>query len=131
MFGSTLRVRPNQIFTCCGKIYLDSMSTSELLQIQVPVAYRLLTRKYCNSFQELDLSAEAYIVLDGSKEEEWTRAISESLGSGYQKVVSKQLIGLLIIMFASTEHAQYVKEVSTQSAGCGIMGMLVRISIIF
>lgn len=87
-----------------------------------------LTRAYCNSFQELDLSAEAYIVLDGSKEEEWTRAISESLGSGYQKVVSKQLIGLLIVMFASTEHAEYVKEVSTQSAGCGIMGVLVRMN---
>jgi hypothetical protein len=38
------------------------------------------------SFQELDLSAEAYIVFDGAKEEEWTRAIAESLGSGYQKV---------------------------------------------
>ncbi|KAF9191341.1 hypothetical protein BGZ50_009459 [Haplosporangium sp. Z 11] len=79
---------------------------------------------YVLCFQELDLSAEAYIVLDGSKEEEWTRAIAESLGSDYQKVASKQLIGLLIVMYASTKHAKYIKEVSTHSAGVGIMGML-------
>lgn len=47
------------------------------------------------SFQELDLSAEAYIVFDGAKEEEWTRAIAESLGSGYQKVWSKAIVELV------------------------------------
>ncbi|KAG0199274.1 hypothetical protein BGX28_007433 [Mortierella sp. GBA30] len=79
---------------------------------------------YVLCFQELDLSAEAYIVLDGSKEEEWTRAIAESLGSGYQKVMSKQLVGLLIVMYAAVDHAKYIKEVTAHSAGVGIMGML-------
>ncbi|KAF9970062.1 hypothetical protein BGZ73_007342, partial [Actinomortierella ambigua] len=76
------------------------------------------------SFQELDLSAEAYIVLDGSKEEEWTRCISNSLGDGYEKVVSKQLVGLLIFMFASKKAAEHIREVATHSAGCGIMNVL-------
>ncbi|KAI7828526.1 Endonuclease/exonuclease/phosphatase [Gamsiella multidivaricata] len=79
---------------------------------------------YVLCFQELDLSAEAYIVLDGSKEEEWTRAIAESLGSGYQKVMSKQLIGLLIVMYVAKDHAKYIREVTAHSAGVGIMGML-------
>ncbi|KAG0249594.1 hypothetical protein DFQ27_009915, partial [Actinomortierella ambigua] len=81
---------------------------------------------YVLCFQELDLSAEAYIVLDGSKEEEWTRCISNSLGDGYEKVVSKQLVGLLIFMFASKEAvaAGHIREVATHSAGCGIMNVL-------
>ncbi|KAG0302421.1 hypothetical protein BGZ98_007510 [Dissophora globulifera] len=79
---------------------------------------------YVLCFQELDLSAEAYIVFDGSKEEEWTRGIAESLGSGYQKVMSKQLVGLLIVMYAATDHAKYIKEVTAHSAGVGIMGVL-------
>ncbi|KAF9386550.1 hypothetical protein CPC16_007480 [Podila verticillata] len=107
-----------------GTWNVNGRNATEKLDVWLNVASETKPDIYVLCFQELDLSAEAYIVLDGSKEEEWTRAISESLGSGYQKVASKQLIGLLIIMFASTEHAQYVKEVSTQSAGCGIMGML-------
>ncbi|KAF9109704.1 hypothetical protein BGX27_007295 [Mortierella sp. AM989] len=73
---------------------------------------------------ELDLSAEAYIVLDGSKEIEWTRAIAECLGSSYQKVMSKQLVGLLIVMYAATDRAKYIKEVTASSVGVGIMGVL-------
>ncbi|KAF9397951.1 hypothetical protein BGX21_008329 [Mortierella sp. AD011] len=74
---------------------------------------------YVLCFQELDLSAEAYIVLDGSKEEEWTRAIGECLGNGYQKVMSKQLVGLLIVMYAAEAHTKYIKEVTASSAGVG------------
>lgn len=77
------------------------------------------------SFQELDLSAEAYIVLDGSREEEWTKAIADSLGTNYKKVMSKQLVGLLIVMFAVEDHFGYIKEVTTHSVGVGIMGILV------
>ncbi|KAF9156874.1 hypothetical protein BG015_011524 [Linnemannia schmuckeri] len=79
---------------------------------------------YVLCFQELDLSAEAYIVFDGAKEEEWTRAIAESLGSGYQKVTSKQLVGLLIVMFAAVDQAKHIKEVTAHSAGVGIMNIL-------
>ncbi|KAG0082917.1 hypothetical protein BGZ92_011245, partial [Podila epicladia] len=107
-----------------GTWNVNGRNATEKLDDWLNVASETKPDIYVLCFQELDLSPEAYIVLDGSKEEEWTRAISESLGSGYQKVVSKQLIGLLIVMFASTEHAQYVKEISTQSAGCGLMGVL-------
>ncbi|KAF9105739.1 hypothetical protein BGX29_011522 [Mortierella sp. GBA35] len=79
---------------------------------------------YVLCFQELDLSAEAYIVFDGSKEEEWNRAIAESLGNGYRKVMSKQLVGLLIVMYAAVDHTKYIKEVTAHSAGVGIMGVL-------
>ncbi|KAG0243878.1 hypothetical protein BGW41_001067 [Actinomortierella wolfii] len=79
---------------------------------------------YVLCFQELDLSAEAYIVTDNSKEEEWTRCIANTLGDAYEKVVSKQLVGLFILMFASKEAAEHIREVATHSAGCGIMNVL-------
>ncbi|KAG0354023.1 hypothetical protein BG005_006792 [Podila minutissima] len=107
-----------------GTWNVNGRNATEKLDDWLNVASETKPDIYVLCFQELDLSPEAYIVLDGSKEEEWTRAISESLGSGYHKVVSKQLIGLLIVMFASTEHSLYIKEISTQSAGCGLMGVL-------
>ncbi|KAG0244691.1 Endonuclease/exonuclease/phosphatase [Mortierella sp. GBAus27b] len=79
---------------------------------------------YVLCFQELDLSTEAYIITDAAKEEEWTQAINASLGKGYHKIMSKQLVGLLIIMYVAEVHKNYVKEVTTHSAGVGIMGML-------
>ncbi|KAF9928423.1 hypothetical protein FBU30_002381 [Linnemannia zychae] len=79
---------------------------------------------YVLCFQELDLSPEAYIVFDGSKEEEWARAIADSLGTGYKKIVSKQLIGLLIVMFAAVDQVKHISEVTAHSAGVGIMNVL-------
>lgn len=64
-------------------------------------------------------------MLDGSREEEWNKAIADSLGANYKKVMSKQLVGLLIVMFATEDHFGYIKEVTTHSVGVGIMGILV------
>ncbi|KAF9406552.1 hypothetical protein BGZ94_003065, partial [Podila epigama] len=107
-----------------GTWNVNGKNATEKLDAWLNVASDVKPDIYVLCFQELDLSAEAYIVLDGSKEEEWARAISESLGSNYQKVVSKQLIGLLIVMFAATDHVQYIKEIATQSAACGLMGVI-------
>ncbi|KAJ1653619.1 hypothetical protein IWQ61_006295 [Dispira simplex] len=78
-------------------------------------------------FQELDLRAEAYLVYDGQKEQIWCRAVEEGLGSRvdrYQKVVSKQLIGMLIVVYARQDVAHRLRDVAVDSAGCGIMGMI-------
>ncbi|KAF9432576.1 hypothetical protein BGZ76_010600 [Entomortierella beljakovae] len=81
---------------------------------------------YVLCFQELDLRPEAYIVQDGSKEEEWTRAISDCLGNGYEKIASRQLVGLFIIVYVASDHAKYInaKEVTTNHVGVGLMGVL-------
>ncbi|KAJ1959159.1 hypothetical protein IWQ62_004724 [Dispira parvispora] len=78
-------------------------------------------------FQELDLRAEAYLMYDSQKEQIWCRAVEEGLGSRvdqYQKVVSKQLIGMLIVVYAHQDVAHRLHDVAVDSAGCGIMGMI-------
>ncbi|KAF9281496.1 hypothetical protein BGZ68_006616 [Mortierella alpina] len=107
-----------------GTWNVNGKNATEKLDAWLKVEGEQQPEIYVLCFQELDLSAEAYIVLDGSKEEEWTRAIAESLGSGYQKVMSKQLVGLLIVMYAAADHTKYIREVTAHSAGVGIMGML-------
>ncbi|KAJ1984041.1 hypothetical protein H4R34_000903 [Dimargaris verticillata] len=78
-------------------------------------------------FQELDLRAEAYLVYDGGKEAIWCQAIEHGLGdraTHYHKHVSKQLIGMLIVVYVHTTLADRIQHVMVDSAGCGIMGMI-------
>ncbi|KAJ1971283.1 hypothetical protein H4R35_005354 [Dimargaris xerosporica] len=78
-------------------------------------------------FQELDLRAEAYLVYDGAKEALWCQAIEQGLGdraTHYYKHASKQLIGMLIVVYVHTTIADRVQHVMVDSAGCGIMGMI-------
>ncbi|KAG9291950.1 hypothetical protein G9A89_004888 [Geosiphon pyriformis] len=57
---------------------------------------------YAIGFQELDLSAEAFLLYDSTREEDWTSAVAHGLG----------------------EHFTIVKDIQTDSAGVGIMGMM-------
>ncbi|KAJ3193294.1 hypothetical protein HK101_005090 [Irineochytrium annulatum] len=78
-------------------------------------------------FQELDLSTEAYIISDKTKEDDWCYAIAsalEPLPSNYVKVTSKQLIGMLVVIYAKSTHAEHITEVSTESVGTGILGLM-------
>ncbi|GJJ76969.1 inositol polyphosphate 5-phosphatase INPP5B/F [Entomortierella parvispora] len=107
-----------------GTWNVNGKNVTEKLDAWLHVDGKVQPDIYVLCFQELDLSAEAYIVFDGSKEEEWTRAIADSLGTNYKRVMSKQLVGLFIIMFAAEDHVEYIKEVTTHAAGVGIMGIL-------
>ncbi|EJD47455.1 DNase I-like protein [Auricularia subglabra TFB-10046 SS5] len=81
-------------------------------------------------FQELDLSAEALLYsTNPAKEDAWTAAILESLGTrsdgdAYIKVASKQLVGMLIIMFSTKAARLRIRDIRTSSAGVGIMGLM-------
>ncbi|RUP11735.1 LOW QUALITY PROTEIN: Endonuclease/exonuclease/phosphatase [Jimgerdemannia flammicorona] len=91
--------------------------------------------------QEVDLSAEAYVIYAPTRELEWCKAIENGLGeladkytkvhmkSSPHTIAGKQLIGMLIIVYARHEHAKDITEIGTSSAGCGIMGMMVAIPI--
>ena len=100
-------------------------------------------------FQELDTSTEAYLYYDTAKEEYWSALVDKALGEPKQRyykvlfsftffkkdfgsddrrryqVASKQLVGILVMIYAKTEHAKKITEVAASSAGCGIMGMMV------
>ncbi|CAG8520737.1 10374_t:CDS:10 [Paraglomus brasilianum] len=82
---------------------------------------------YAIGFQELDLSPEAYLVYDGTKEIEWTHAILLGLGekaNKYYKLVSKQLIGILLMIFVKKEQLPNIKDVQTDSVGVGMLGVM-------
>ncbi|CAG8558669.1 3518_t:CDS:10 [Funneliformis caledonium] len=82
---------------------------------------------YAIGFQELDLSVEAYLVYDGTRESNWTTAVLQALGDkadNYWKIMSKQLIGMLLIVLVKKVHAPYVKEIKSDCVGVGLMGMM-------
>ncbi|TPX59296.1 hypothetical protein SpCBS45565_g07773 [Spizellomyces sp. 'palustris'] len=78
-------------------------------------------------FQELDLNTQAYLYSDTTKEEEWSKAIEQALksrGKKYVKVASKQLVGMLIVLYIDERERDKVKEISAEYLGTGLLGMM-------
>ncbi|KAJ3544105.1 hypothetical protein NMY22_g2904 [Coprinellus aureogranulatus] len=80
------------------------------------------------AFQELDLSTEALIYSLGTvREDAWCRAIFASLGEKaekYEKLASKQLVGMLIVIIVKKTLKACFTDVKTTSAGAGILGVM-------
>ncbi|KAG8976093.1 hypothetical protein FRB90_009338 [Tulasnella sp. 427] len=76
-------------------------------------------------FQELDLSTEALLYLSTTeKEETWFDAIIEDLGDSskdYVKLVSKQLVGMLIIVIVKKSLRPHIHHIHSTSSGQGYM----------
>ncbi|KAG9331296.1 hypothetical protein JZ751_019528 [Albula glossodonta] len=68
---------------------------------------------YCVGFQELDLSKEAFLFNETPKEQDWRKAV---------KLV--RLVGIMLLFYVKTEHAQYISEVEAETVGTGIMGRM-------
>ena len=49
----------------------------------------------------MDLGKGAYVVHDPSYEMEWTTAISSVLGDHYEKLMSHQLVGMFLVVYAN------------------------------
>lgn len=98
-------------------------------------------------FQELDLSTEALLYsTKTTREDAWCAAVLAGLGeraAGYRKagflflflrwridyfnvqLISKQLVGMLIIIIVKKELVAYFGDVQATSVGAGILGLMV------
>ena len=62
--------------------------------------------------------------LDPNPGKKWKHAITNALPSGYKKIAEKQLLGMLLLIYASPEIAPSISSVSTTSVGTGMMGVM-------
>ncbi|KAH9993327.1 Endonuclease/exonuclease/phosphatase [Russula compacta] len=80
------------------------------------------------AFQEVDLSTEALLYFAGSaKEDAWTTAILAALGERaerYEKFISKQLVGILLIVFVKRDLRGCFTGVMESSVAVGVMGIM-------
>eukprot|EP00158_Paraphelidium_tribonemae_P005747 Partr_v1_DN27507_c0_g1_i1_m30757 putative Synaptojanin len=80
---------------------------------------------YFIGFQEVDLSAEAFLLNDTAREEYWEAIISKCLslsGRQYVKLVSRQLAGILMFAYCVDHLRPHVSDVCTDIRGCGVLG---------
>ncbi|EGO27036.1 hypothetical protein SERLADRAFT_491670 [Serpula lacrymans var. lacrymans S7.9] len=79
-------------------------------------------------FQELDLSTEALLYSTSTlKEDAWVVSVFAALGEKaavYQKLASKQLVGMLLLVIVKSSLAPYFSNVKSSVAGSGIMGIM-------
>lgn len=79
-------------------------------------------------FQELDLSTEALLYATSTvKEDAWVEAILAGLGERgilYEKLASKQLVGMLIVAIAKKSRLSCFSDIRFSTAGAGIMGIM-------
>lgn len=61
---------------------------------------------------------------DPNPAKKWKKSLRRALPKGYKKVAEEQLLGLLILIFASPELSPDISSVSTTSVGTGLFGYL-------
>ncbi|PTB35624.1 hypothetical protein M441DRAFT_62673 [Trichoderma asperellum CBS 433.97] len=62
------------------------------------------------------------IYVDNGPLEKWTAAAEAAIPRGYQLVVSEQMTGLLLLVYASPAIAPTISNVSTRQVGTGLLG---------
>ncbi|TMW68020.1 hypothetical protein Poli38472_007692 [Pythium oligandrum] len=83
-------------------------------------------------FQEIvDLNAVNVVVSNqsGQRSSQWEEALLATLNQSlsqneYKLLLSKNLVGILLVVFVRADHVDYVREVHGATAGVGIMGMM-------
>ncbi|TCD64994.1 hypothetical protein EIP91_003361 [Steccherinum ochraceum] len=80
------------------------------------------------AFQEVDLSTEALLYsTKTTREEAWCAAALAGLGEKaveYEKLASKQLVGMLLVLFVKKSLRSCFGDVKATSVGAGILGLM-------
>ena len=81
---------------------------------------------YCIGFQELDLSASALMLGDKSQASPWHTAIKSALKyvGDYVFIEQKQLVGVLLCVYAKAEHRHKITDIQCDLTPVGIMGVM-------
>ncbi|CAK9797954.1 Type II inositol 1,4,5-trisphosphate 5-phosphatase [Anthophora plagiata] len=81
---------------------------------------------YAIGFQELDLTKETFLFNDTPREEEWRKVVAKSLHPDgvYEQVAIVRLVGMMLLIYALNSHIPYIKDVSVDTVGTGIMGKM-------
>ncbi|GAA5932015.1 uncharacterized protein JCM15063_001101 [Sporobolomyces koalae] len=79
------------------------------------------------SFQELDLTTEAMLRYTPYREEAWREAIDAAMATRraeYEWLESKQLVGMLTIVYARKDIRKHISNISTASLATGFLGLM-------
>ncbi|XP_071608831.1 type II inositol 1,4,5-trisphosphate 5-phosphatase-like [Heliangelus exortis] len=83
---------------------------------------------YCLGFQEAVLSKEAFFFCGTPREEEWLKAVTESLHpDAKSEKVNKhvRLVGIMLLLYVREDPVINISEVEAETVGTGIMGKMV------
>ncbi|KAL5487537.1 hypothetical protein ACEPAI_5645 [Sanghuangporus weigelae] len=112
-------------FTASDYLSAQSSTSSDELPICDPDGEPDI---YVLGFQELDLSTEALLISYNTvREDMWVEAIFAALGEvrgEYTKLISKQLVGMLVICIVKNELVKDITDIRTSAIGTGLMGVM-------
>ncbi|XP_071608841.1 type II inositol 1,4,5-trisphosphate 5-phosphatase-like [Heliangelus exortis] len=82
---------------------------------------------YCVGFQEVVLSKEAFFFCGTPREEEWLKAVTESLHPDAKSEKVKHvrlLVGIMLLLYVREDPVMNISEVEAETVGTGIMGKM-------
>eukprot|EP00002_Diphylleia_rotans_P006106 TRINITY_DN1540_c1_g1_i13.p1 TRINITY_DN1540_c1_g1~~TRINITY_DN1540_c1_g1_i13.p1 ORF type:complete len:781 (-),score=100.23 TRINITY_DN1540_c1_g1_i13:309-2651(-) len=82
---------------------------------------------YAIGLQEVDMSAEAVVLNDISRGKPWEEYFHQQLNSSslnYDLLSSRQIGGILLLLFVHSPVAQWISEIRTSIVGVGLLGLL-------